>query len=207
VTSLLNWYARAIAIVGSLLLAIAPAFFGANDRGFWWTAGVSMLLTALLRWKQIPLTKYSALNLTGMVAVGASLLGGIAPAALGVAIGVVVADRFLLRKGLESAWINGGREAVALFAAYGFFAVVARMAGPELVHELAPEAVFHADRSWQAAPGGAVADPAVRGHRLRDHLARRRHLACGRAEPGGERLGAHWHHAARAGRSREAPAG
>ncbi|HKS05246.1 MAG TPA: methyl-accepting chemotaxis protein [Gemmatimonadaceae bacterium] len=139
-TALLNWYARIVAIVGSLLLAIAPTFFGA-DRGFWWTAAVSMTITALLRWKQIPLTKYSALNLTGMVAVGASLLGGVAPTALGVALGVVIADRFLLRKGLESAWINGGREALALFASYGFFAVVARMVGPELVHELAPEAI------------------------------------------------------------------
>lgn len=140
-TTLLNWYARAVAIIGSLLLAIAPTLFGATDQGFWLTTGVAMVLTTMLRWKQIPLTKYSALNLTSMVAVGASLLGGVAPTALGIALGVVACDRFIMRKGLESAWINGGREALALFASYGFFALTATLAGAEQVRELAAEAL------------------------------------------------------------------
>lgn len=137
---LLTWYARGVAIAGTVVLCIAPFVFGFTP-GFWLTVLVTAASGFFLRWKQIPLTKYSTLHLTGMVAVGSSLLAGVAPTAVGLAIGVSIADRALLRKSLESAWINGGREALALFAAYGFFAWGADMAGLDPVHDLATEAV------------------------------------------------------------------
>jgi methyl-accepting chemotaxis protein/putative methionine-R-sulfoxide reductase with GAF domain len=140
VRHLLTWYARGVAIAGTIVLVVAPFVFGFTP-GFWWTVLVTGVGGFLLRWKQIPLTKYSTLHLTGMIAVGSSLLAGVAPTALGLAVGVAIADRALLRKSLESAWINGGREALALFAAYGFFAWGAVLAGLDPVHDLATEAV------------------------------------------------------------------
>jgi hypothetical protein len=43
---------------------------------------------------------------------------------------VFIPDRYVLRKLLESAWINAGREVIALIASFGVFAAVHRTVSP-----------------------------------------------------------------------------
>ncbi len=94
------------------------------------TAMIAM--TAVLRTYQLPLTKYSALNLLGMVAVGGSLLAGPSTAAFGLAAGTFFGDWLALRKSISISWINAGREVLALVASYGVYAGVAVTAGSHL---------------------------------------------------------------------------
>ena len=122
--SFLRVYARIVAIVGTVLLLVAV---GEDSR--WTTQGLGLLVLLIgsigLRTFQIPLTKYSALNLLGMIAVGGSLIVGAPATALALYVGVIAADWLALRKSLEIAWINAGREVLALLASYGFFAWLA----------------------------------------------------------------------------------
>jgi methyl-accepting chemotaxis protein len=107
--------------------------------GRWLEILVVAVVTIALRLGQIPLTKYSALNLLAAAAVGGALLIGAPAAALGLYIGLLVADGLILRKTLEFAWINAGREVTCLIAAYGIFA--ATMVGIG-AHSLGPDAVL-----------------------------------------------------------------
>ncbi|MDF2776313.1 MAG: hypothetical protein K0S86_5815, partial [Geminicoccaceae bacterium] len=120
-TRFLAVYARFVASFGTILLLAALV------TDFRWTnqlAGLASLivLAVLLRAFQIPLTKYSALNLLGMLAAGGAIIIGAPATALGLYAGVFVADWLLLRKPPAASAINGGREALALFGAYGFYA-------------------------------------------------------------------------------------
>ena len=120
-TRFLSLYARLVASLGTVVLVAALV---ADPR---WTVQLRgvvalLVLAVLLRAFQIPLTKYSALNLLGMVAAGGAIIVGAPATALGLYVGVFVADWLLLRKAATASAINGGREALALFAAYGFYA-------------------------------------------------------------------------------------
>jgi methyl-accepting chemotaxis protein len=121
VSAFLRWYTRAIGLGGAILLA---AVLLTDFR--WAAAWPGILLLAVLacgfRLGQIPLTKYSALNLLGSLAIGGALLIGAPATALGLYAGVMVADLVILRKTLEFAWINAGREVICLVAGYGFYA-------------------------------------------------------------------------------------
>jgi methyl-accepting chemotaxis protein len=128
VTRFLSLYARVVASLGTLLLLAALAL---DTRWTGQPAGVAsvIVIVVLLRVFQIPLTKYSALNLLGMVAAGAPIIIGAPATALGLYVGVFVADWLLLRKAPAASAINGGREALALFAAYGFYAWLTSLSG------------------------------------------------------------------------------
>ena len=119
---------RLVPVVGSLLV-IALAWY---DPAWSLHLGVTLLLALaalLLRWYQLPLTKFCALNLLGMIAVGGALLAGPSTAAFALALGTFFGDWLPLRKSIGVAWINAGREVVALVAAYGVFAGAAVNAG------------------------------------------------------------------------------
>ena len=120
----LKYYARAVAIVGSAILLLTLLHGEAWVTRVW---GITMIgvATVALRRFQIPLTKYSALNLLGMVAVGGAIVLGAPATALGMYAGVFFADWLLLRKPAEVGWINAGREVIALTSAYGFFSALA----------------------------------------------------------------------------------
>ncbi|HEX8725377.1 MAG TPA: methyl-accepting chemotaxis protein [Gemmatimonadaceae bacterium] len=124
----LRLYSRAVGLAGMLLLAVALAH---DPRWLTQRYGIVIVLlgSALMRVFQIPLTKYGALNLLAVPAVAGAVAIGAPGAALAVYVGVVAADAALLRKPLESAWINGGREVVALFSAFGLYAATARLTG------------------------------------------------------------------------------
>jgi len=91
---------------------------------------VVLLATVLFRLGQIQVTKYGAVSMLSMAAVAGAAVAGPAPTAFALYLGVLLADRYLLRKPFESAWINAGREVVALVASYGFFAVAHRVIAP-----------------------------------------------------------------------------
>jgi hypothetical protein len=111
-------YARLVASLGTILLAAALLV---DTRWLQQPVGVAgIILIALgLRAFQISLTKYSALNLLGMAAAGGAIIIGAPATALGLYVGVFVADWLLLRKAPAASAINGGREALALFGPSG----------------------------------------------------------------------------------------
>ncbi len=92
----------------------------------WWqhptvTLGL-VVAAALARRFHLPVTKFTFVGVLGMVAVGGALFAGPAAAALGVALGVAIADGIWMGRGALPAWINASREALALVAAYGWYA-------------------------------------------------------------------------------------
>jgi methyl-accepting chemotaxis protein len=125
----LKLYANLVAGLGTVLLSVALV----SDLR--WTArplalAAVFVVTLILRTFQIPLTKYSALNLLGMVAAGGAVIIGAPATGLGLYLGVLLADWLLLRKAPVASAINAGREALALFAAYGFYAWFAALGDP-----------------------------------------------------------------------------
>jgi methyl-accepting chemotaxis protein len=114
-------YARAVGTLGLALLVAVLL----TDRG--WMAqrvGIAVLIAAVtaLRVQQIPLTKYGALNLLLMPALAGALILGAPATALAMWVGIALGDGLLLRKGAQVAFINAGREVVALVASYGIYA-------------------------------------------------------------------------------------
>ena len=129
--SFLSAYARA---VGTLGLGLLVALLTSDHRWIhqWVAVAVLLVVVMLTRVQQIPLTKYGALNLIAFPAIAGALLAGAPAGALALWIGVFVADIAVLRKGLQMAWINAGREVVALVAAIGVYAWAAITTGAEL---------------------------------------------------------------------------
>ncbi len=133
-------YARFVASIGTVLLLVALAL---DSRWIGQPLAVAAMIVAslLLRTFQIPLTKYSALNLLGMVAAGGAVIIGAPATALGMYLGVFVADWWLLRKAPAASAINAGREALALFAAFGFYAWFVALNGGTNVGRMTTELV------------------------------------------------------------------
>jgi len=139
-------YSRALAIGGPLLLV---AILSADPR---WTGQlleiVVMTVAAfLLRGAQVPLSKYSYLTQTGLVALAGTLLVGAPATALAVAGGVLAADWLWQKKMFRAALVNLGREVVALVGAYGIYAGALRVSdvsSPGLHVELVPALFFYA---------------------------------------------------------------
>jgi methyl-accepting chemotaxis protein len=124
----LKYYSRGVAIAGSIALLFVVL------RGeLWVTRSGTMLIafaaTLMLRRFQIPITKYSALNLLGIIAVGGSFIIGAPATAIAMYGGIFFADWTLLRKPAEVGWINAGREVLAVLASYGFFSALAVITG------------------------------------------------------------------------------
>jgi methyl-accepting chemotaxis protein len=117
----LTAYARAVGGLGLALLLAALTI----DR-HWLTQpwGILATLAAIifLRSQQIPLTKYGALNLLALPVVSGALILGAPAAALAVYVGVLFADIAFLRRSAVVAWINAGREVIALISAFGAYA-------------------------------------------------------------------------------------
>ncbi len=100
-----------------------------------------------LRGMAIPLSKYSYLTQTALVGLLGSLLVGVPATTVAIAGAVLVADSAWQRKPLRVAWINLGRETIALVAAYGVYATILHwldMASPELTIDLLPAVAGYA---------------------------------------------------------------
>ncbi len=139
-------YSRALAIGGPLLLV---AMLIADPR---WTGQlleivVMTVAAVLLRGAQVPLSKYSYLTQTGLVALAGCLLVGAPATALAVAGGVLVADWLWQKKMFRAALVNLGREVVAVVGAYGIYAGALRVSdvtAPGLHVDLVPALFFYA---------------------------------------------------------------
>jgi methyl-accepting chemotaxis protein len=121
VRTFLSAYARAVGTLGFVLLVAAVAH---DHRWLTQPIGIGLITISVLalRLKQIPLTKYGALNLLPMPAIAGALIIGAPATAVALWAGIAVADGVFLRKGAQIALINGGREVLALIAAYGVYA-------------------------------------------------------------------------------------
>src|SRR5207248_3282523 len=139
-------YSRALAIGGPLLLV---AILSVDPR---WTGQlleivVMTVAAVLLRGAQVPLSKYSYLTQTGLVAIAGCLLVGAPATALAVAGGVLAADWLWQKKMFRAALVNLGREVVAVVGAYGIYAGALRVSevtAPGLHVELVPALFFYA---------------------------------------------------------------
>ncbi len=121
---ILQYYGPGLAIAGTVIL------FASLTLGIEWTGnliGLAVVLVsaAALRAFQIPLTKYSSLNLIAVAATGGALIIGAPATAVGLYLGVLLVDWIVLQKPASAAWINAGRETLALYSAYGLFSLVA----------------------------------------------------------------------------------
>src|SRR5437762_4990621 len=141
---LVTIYSRALAIGG--LLALGAALI-VDPR---WTGQplelLGLLVAALLlRGGQVPLSKYSYLTQTGLVAVAGSLVVGAPATALALAGGVLGADWLWQKKMFLAALVNVGREVIALLGAYGVYAGALQLSNvttPGLHVELIPALFF-----------------------------------------------------------------
>jgi len=117
----LTGYARTVGGLGVALLVAALVM----DRHWLaqpWGIVAMLAMIIFLRAQQIPLTKYGALNLLSLPIVAGALILGAPATALAVYVGILFTDVAFLRRGMVIAWINAGREVLALIAAYGAYA-------------------------------------------------------------------------------------
>ncbi len=137
-------YSWALAVGGPLLLV---ATLIADHR---WIGqpleilGLSVAAFAL-RGAQVPLSKYSYLTQTALVALAGSMLVGIPATALALCAGVLGADWLWQKKMFRAALVNLGREVVGLVGAYGVYATTIRLSDvtPGLHVELVPALFFY----------------------------------------------------------------
>ncbi len=138
------WYSQGLLYAGP---ALVVAVLVADPR---WTGQLPELVALIaggiaLRGLQIPLSKYSYLTQTGLVALAGSLVIGFPAATLAVAVSTMAVDWLWLRKAPSSAAVNAGREVLAAVAAYGVYAgfVGASNAPPGLHVETIPALFFY----------------------------------------------------------------
>jgi methyl-accepting chemotaxis protein len=124
----LGLYAKVVGVVGTAALAGVLAHDHRWLAQSWGIAGL-LIAVIVLRVNQITITKYGALNLVGVAAVSGALIVGPPATAMALYLGVILADRFLLAKTGQAAWINGSREVLALVASYGVFAAASIATG------------------------------------------------------------------------------
>ena len=138
VDALLAAYARLVPLAGALVLALSIWLDrGAAVRG--WPLGVLVVLTIVLRRFQITVTKYTAMNFLPVVVTGGALIAGPQTTGLAVFAGLLAGDALLMRKSIGAAWVNAGRETLALFAAYGAFALAVAALGIDRATATGPE--------------------------------------------------------------------
>jgi methyl-accepting chemotaxis protein len=141
---LVTIYSRTLAVGGPLVLC---ATLIADPR---WTGQllevVALVVAALLlRAGQVPLSKYSYLTQTALVALAGSLVVGAPATALALAGGVLGADWLWQKKMFRAALVNLGREVIALIGSYGVYAGALRLStapAPGLHVELIPALFF-----------------------------------------------------------------
>lgn len=122
------YYARGLVLTGSILAAAVLLMFPPMDP---YPAATLLLLVSvvILRAAPVRLSKFSYLNQHAVpMLVGAVVLGP-GPVVLALGLGIVVADRFWLRKPAFASLVNAGREVIAFVAAFGAYAAVVRLTG------------------------------------------------------------------------------
>lgn len=120
-TALLHAYKRLVPLAGTTVLA-AAVVVGHADRLRVIPLVLMVALTVGTRRFQFSVTKYATMNYLVVVVTGGALIVGPLETAIALFMGLLTSDGLLLRKELGAAWINAGRETLALFSAYGVYA-------------------------------------------------------------------------------------
>lgn len=131
---------RGVAVAGTAavaLIAVTDPRWAAHPIGL----AIAVVATILLRARPIALTKYSTLTGTPVSAMSAALVLGASGAAMATFAGVLIADWALQRKALAWAWVNAGRESLALVSAYGAYATAAALLNVQLTATLSADGV------------------------------------------------------------------
>jgi methyl-accepting chemotaxis protein len=111
-------------VLGSIVLLIGALL---DPRWASHPAGLAVLIAVAIGLRSMPvqLTKYSTLSGIPVVSTAGAIVLGAPVAGMAIFASIILADWVVHRKPLEAGWINGGREVLALYASYGFFAAVA----------------------------------------------------------------------------------
>jgi methyl-accepting chemotaxis protein len=128
--TLLLLYARLVPLAGTVTLVVAILLQrGAPLRVV--PLAVMIVLTIGLRRFQFTVTKYTTMNFLMVIATGGALIAGPETTGLALFLGLMAGDWLLLRKGVRAAWINAGRDTLALLSSYGVYAWAASALGPD----------------------------------------------------------------------------
>jgi len=125
---LLVWYARLL-LAGGVTLGVVVLLL---DRRWTELPLPTLALTVMvvaLRIGPVRLSKYSYLTQSAIPALVGVLALPVSVAVAALGAGIVLADVGWVRKPWRAAWINAGREILALLAAFGFYALVLRATG------------------------------------------------------------------------------
>ncbi len=139
VDAVLAAYPPAVAWGGMLVLAAAA--WQAPPAVMQWPVilGLTAVVTVLRRYV-IPLSKFSYLSFTSFVGLSGSLMFGPVPVMVALVAGALAGDWGWRRKTWRAAVINGGREVLALAAAFGLYAALLKVFGI-IDHEMGVEHV------------------------------------------------------------------
>lgn len=121
-------YALGLAVFGPLL-AVAAAVLDRRWMAEPLVAAAIAGAVVLLRAAPVRLSKFSYLTQTAVAGLVGAVAAPASSTALGLLVGVLVADWGLHRKTPWAALVNAGREVIAFAAAYGFYAGAVRIAG------------------------------------------------------------------------------
>ena len=133
-------WARILAIVGTIVL-IAGAAGDPRWVDHPWALVIMTFAAALFRSRAVSITKFASLTVVQVVAMTGALAAGAATTAIAIYAGVMAADLLHHRKPFTAAWINGSREMLTLYAAYGAYAALATHMPTAASGEFAPETV------------------------------------------------------------------
>ena len=114
-------YRYAVPPIGTAALLVALYVDDGWLRHGFLTMGLIVGAVVLRRF-HLPVTKFAAVHLLGLVGIGGTILAGPAAGALATALGVMITDGAWLRRGILPAWVNAARETLALLAAFGWYA-------------------------------------------------------------------------------------
>ena len=128
VDSVVRVYPAVLAWGGAAALALSVRLVPARGVPWWALAGLAAL-AVLLRRFYMPLSKYSYLTFGSFVGLAGGLLLGPTAAAAALWIGALGGDWLWLRKSPWAALVNGGREVLALTAAFGMYVLTLRATG------------------------------------------------------------------------------
>ncbi len=125
---LLPIYARLLSL-GGLLLLLAALLANLSWLGQLTPLALVFLVSVVLRFGPVRLSKYSYLTQIGLPALAGLLLAPVQVVLAGVAAGVFAADVIWHRKPPLVGAVNAGREVIALMAAAGFYFLTRRLTG------------------------------------------------------------------------------
>jgi methyl-accepting chemotaxis protein len=128
VASLINWYAQAL-LVGGVTLGLVVLLIDRRWTSLLIPTLALAILVMALRIGPVRLSKYSYLTQSGIPALVGAMTLPTSSVVAALASGIVVGDVLWVRKPSRAAWINAGREIIALLVAYGFYAAVLRATG------------------------------------------------------------------------------